>query len=346
MNSGDEQVREIIAQQAGEWFVAHRAGALDATERRAFDAWLATSPVHVEEYLGIALLARHLPAAADDPDVALEMLLHRARQADATSEPAFRTSSAPVRAATDRKRSVRRWYWAAASVTAMLAVVGTFLWWSAERPVVERYATRHGELRTASLSDGSTLHLNTDTVLTVRYSRAERLVQIDHGEVLFEVAHEPRRAFRVLAGTADVVAVGTTFDVYRETNDTLVTVVQGRVAVRASDVGGGTVSVGAGEQVRVGPGTAPARAKPVAVERSTAWLRRQIVFEEEPLGKVAVEFNRYSATPIDIETPELRSKQISGVFSADDTESLVAFLRSLDGVRVEVTPTKIRVSRR
>jgi ferric-dicitrate binding protein FerR (iron transport regulator) len=35
---------------------------------------------------------------------------------------------------------------------------------------------------------------------------------------------------------------------------------------------------------------------------------------------------------------------ISGTFSADDTESFVAFLRTLEGVRVEVASTRIRVT--
>jgi transmembrane sensor len=56
------------------------------------------------------------------------------------------------------------------------------------------------------------------------------------------------------------------------------------------------------------------------------------------------EFNRYGATPIEIDTPALRALVISGSFSADDTESFVAFLRSLDGVRVEVTANRIRVT--
>ena len=39
----------------------------------------------------------------------------------------------------------------------------------------------------------------------------------------------------------------------------------------------------------------------------------------------------------------LRNLQISGVFATDDTEAFIAFLRSLKGVRVEVTETQIRV---
>ncbi len=83
MNTSDEQVRATIAQQAGEWFAMHRAAALDAADRRAFAAWIKTSPVHVEEYLGVALVARDLPAAADDPEMSIESLLERARNPSA-----------------------------------------------------------------------------------------------------------------------------------------------------------------------------------------------------------------------------------------------------------------------
>jgi transmembrane sensor len=212
------------------------------------------------------------------------------------------------------------------------------------------YASRHGERITEHLADNSVLQLDTDTSVTVRFSRAERLVEIERGQVLFEVAHEPARAFRVIAGSAEVVAVGTRFDVYLQHESTLVTVLAGLVTVglAPSEPGAGAgrvVPVGAGEQIRVAAGDLPAQDSPAQVERNTAWLRRQIVFEQEPLGAVAAEFSRYSATPIVIETPSLRALVISGTFSADDTESFVAFLRTLEGVRVEVTASRIRVSR-
>jgi transmembrane sensor len=70
------------------------------------------------------------------------------------------------------------------------------------------------------------------------------------------------------------------------------------------------------------------------------------VFEHEPLERVAAEFNRYAPTPIEIVTPALRNLQVSGVFATDDPESFIAFLRTLDGARVEVSTSQIRISRR
>jgi ferric-dicitrate binding protein FerR (iron transport regulator) len=72
-------------------------------------------------------------------------------------------------------------------------------------------------------------------------------------------------------------------------------------------------------------------------------LHRQIVFEREPLALVAAEFNRYSALPIDIETPALGTLPITGIFSVDDTETFLDFLRTFQGVSIQATSTRIRV---
>jgi len=342
MSSGDERLREIIAHQAGDWFVAHRAGPLNATDSQAFDAWLATSPLHVEEYLGVALLAHNLREAADDPEMPIETILARIREQEDTSKSPLQKRATRALRSGKRPRLARVWYWAAAAAVVIIAL-GATLWWSGGSAVSERYATRHGEMRTWRLADQSTLRLNTDTAVHVRFTRAERFVEVERGEALFEVAHEPSRPFRVVSATANAEAVGTAFIVYRATHETLVTVLEGRVAVSARDSRGSSVAVGAGQQARVSPGAPPTRATSVDVQRQTAWMRRQLIFEEQPLAAVAAEFNRYAPAPIEIASPTLRALVISGTFSVDDVDTFIAFLRSLDGVRVDATSSRIRV---
>ena len=181
MNTSDEQVRATIAQQAGEWFAMHRAAALDAAERRAFADWILASPVHVEEYLGVALVARDLPAAADDPEMSFESLLDSAR--DASAANVVELGAPPSRATVTRVRpripnGVR--FAAAAAVVAMIG--SALLWWNAERVTPQHYATRHGEQRSWQLADDSVLRLDTDTAVTVRYGRSERRVEVENGQ--------------------------------------------------------------------------------------------------------------------------------------------------------------------
>jgi transmembrane sensor len=361
MNATGDRVREIIALQAADWFVGNRGG-LPPHQRNDFTAWLKSSPLHVEEYLALSTVARDLRAASELSEDALEELIARARIEPETSvepmrPPAFSGSGA----------TISGWLrWQLTAVT--LATVGVLiLGLLALRyfvpaatvadfgtPVIAHYETRHGEQQTQRLADDSVLHLNTDSAATIRFSKTERLVVLTAGEADFEVTHERERHFRVVAGPAQIVAIGTRFDVRLQQNSTVVTVAQGRVAVGPPPLpdypntnsypGPEFVQVGANQQISVNRDTGPAAPVAADARQTTAWLHRQIMFQHEPLERVAREFNRYAPTPFEITTPALRALEISGVFATDDPEAFIAFLRSLDGVRVEVTASRIRVS--
>jgi transmembrane sensor len=361
MSVNDERLRDLIAQQAADWFVANRAE-LSAREREDFTAWLQASPVHVEEYLGLAAIARDLREACAEPQISVDALVAGARAAD---DARVRQLWPRIVEATRDALLLRRY--AAAVTVATLAVLslGLPVWWSV-RPAPHvlapdtvatlHFETRHGEQQTRRLPDNSVLHLNTDSTATISYSKSERIVMLTSGEADFEVIHEPRRPFRVFAGSAEVVDIGTQFDVRLEHDATVITVLEGRVAVGPSSMlhGGADsgaaalakfVELGADQQIIVAQGAWPAAPIAVDAHRTASWLRRQITFDHEPLSRVATEFNRYTAKPIEIATPALRNLQISGVFAIDDTDAFIAFLRSLEGVHVEVTATRIRVTR-
>ena len=361
MISNDEKIRAAIAEQAGEWFVANDEGPLDARDSAALAAWLKTSPVHVEEFLGVSVVARDLREAGKNPDYSVEAVLAIARTDDDTSiRPFWPRVLAPV-----RDISSRRWLTAAVMMGALAVLsVGLFSLWNVkpfaalqapDGTTALHFKTRHGELLSRRLPDDSVLHLNTDSAVSIEYRNTERVVTLMSGQADFEVAHDPERAFRVFAGPAEVIATGTNFDVHLELDSTVVTVVEGRVAVGPSlkseklDAKSSPersvqfVQVGAAQQIAVTEEAWPATPTTVDAQRSTAWMRRQIAFDQEPLERVVLEFNRYAPKPIEIATPALRNLQISGVFATDDTESFIAFLRSLKGVRVEVTATRIRV---
>ena len=157
----------------------------------------------------------------------------------------------------------------------------------------QRYATGHGEQRTWRLPDSSVMHLNTDTAVTVRYGRSERLVELEQGQAFFEVAHEPARRFRVVAG----------MNGYRCRGDQI-----RRLSGPRFD--GGDGSRGSGDRLvrqiavigkcggrrRAGSCHRRNAARPRHAggrQRSVAWLRRQIAFDQEPLAAVVAEFNRY-----------------------------------------------------
>jgi transmembrane sensor len=352
VSPSNEQVRAAITEQAAAWFVENRSGPLDREARTNFIAWLRASPVHVQEYLGIAVLAGDLPAAANDPQVSLESLLAAAR-ADVDNVVSLDRPLRGHAPARPRLRVSRAWSIATAAAAAIVLVVSAAVWSGRDGErfgLPKTYSTAHGEQSVRQLPDGSVLHLNTDSEVTVRYSRGERVIGLDRGEALFQVTPDSQRRFRVAAGEAGVLAVGTQFAVYRRPGAVTVTVVEGTVAVFTGTPPPPTpknllpptaLRLGAGYQVEVRGRMGPPR--PVDARAAVAWLQRQIAFENRPLGEVADEFNRYGHVAIEIEDQDLRALPISGVFDAYDADSFAAFLGTLGGVLVQKTPTRIRV---
>ena len=346
MTPSDEQIRLAIAEQAIEWFVGNRGGPLDREARSRFMAWLKASPVHVGEYLAIAELARDLHRAANTTQIPLEPLLMRAREQAQRMVPPESSvrGHAPI---ITLPRISRVWSLAAAAALAFVALATLWLTRDGERfGLPKTYSTAHGEQRVRVLPDGSVLHLNTDSQVTVHYSHRERVIDLDRGQALFQVTHEGKRGFRVAAGRAQVLAVGTQFDVYRRPEAVRVTVVEGTVAVYTgpAPLTPSALRLGAGYQVEVrGEVGSP---RPVDARGAVAWLKRQIAFENEPLGEVADEFNRYGHIAIEIDDEALRSLPVSGVFDAYDTDSFVASLAMLKDVVVQKTPTGFRILNR
>jgi transmembrane sensor len=377
-----------IYQEACEWFVEFRSQDLDAAGHRQFDAWARQSPEHLAAYLEVAAIwkegsalgstlkwdtAALIAHASTDAGniVTLSRQPGTSRDADVPARAAPRSGPEP--------RAERRWYsrtasgtwsrWAASAAAIVLMVGGAVWYWAVRMPV---YATTFGEQRSITLDDGSVVDINSHSKIRVRYSATERDVELLEGQALFRVAKNIARPFWVSSATTRVRAVGTEFDVYKRRNGTVVSVVEGRVAVlmnaetfsvetaevrrrevsdhdRSSDrkpAAGGDAAIvlSAGEQVMVTPLAIQKVAHP-NIEIATAWTQRELVFESASLSEVAEEFNRYNRRQLVIEDPALYDFHITGIFSSGDPASLLRFLRERPGVRVIEAPSEIRVTK-
>lgn len=229
------KVNTQIYEEACEWFVECRAGDLDNAARAAFDRWLRKSPEHQSAYLEISAIWNESSAldlsnrwdrdtliaeAAEDPANIVALERTRANAAPQSS------SGIGITAAPVRRRGLLA---AAASILLIVGSLATYILTSSGV-----YATALGEQRSFSLSDGSTLQLNSLSKVRIRYSAHERTVDLLRGEALFHVAKDITRPFSVRSGETAVRAVGTQFDVYRKADGTIVTVVEGRVVILRS----------------------------------------------------------------------------------------------------------------
>ena len=362
-----------IYQEASQWFVECRAGDLDDKTRRAFDSWLRKSPEHMRAYLELSAIWNEGPLLDPHGKFDRDTLIAQAAadRDDVIDWSGSRNGIESLAAASAPAQQDHRWFprrrFAAIAASMVLAAAAAlFYLQTVQAPT---YATAIGEQRSLALVDGSTVELNSRSKIVVRYSPQGRNVELLQGQALFRVAKDASRPFIVKTGATLVRAVGTEFDVYQKRDGTVVTVVEGRVAILTGhalpDPGAppsaideprrsnlefptvpkeqvGNILVAAGEQLTVTPELIKIAEHP-NIANATAWTQRQLVFESASLADVADEFNRYNDRQLIVADPRLETFHVSGVFSSTDPASLIRFLRARPELRILETESQIRI---
>lgn len=225
------------------------------------------------------------------------------------------------------------------------------------------YRTGVGEQQVVLLDDGTRMTLNTDTRVAVALARSQRVVEVQSGEAVFEVARDPQRAFIVRAGGSEVEALGTTFAVRYIASATpqaapglAVTLIEGQVAVRPAPAGSDAAAAAqpvlmhAGERVLLAAAGAaqpvPPRVDRPDIARLLAWQRSEAVFDDATLADAVAEMNRYSRTPIVLlDAPTLGGLRVSGLYRTGDSAGFARAVATLHGLALQESPGRLALAK-
>lgn len=224
----------------------------------------------------------------------------------------------------------------------------------------DQFMTRVGAQRTFELSDGSTVQLNTNSELEVKYSPARRIVRLVRGEVHFDVVSDKERPFTVFAANSTVTAVGTAFTVRLRTDDAVeVMVVEGIVALAAAIVPR-AANFPTGDPLDQGPITELFAGQSTIFDRQVdtisqipqselsrklSWRQGLLAYSGESLEEVVADISRYTDVHIEILDPSLRQMPIGGYFRVGEVEALFDSLELTFGLRIErVNEQYVRIS--
>jgi transmembrane sensor len=216
----------------------------------------------------------------------------------------------------------------AASIVVLAVLIGGGGLYMQQRGSTKMYSTAVGEFHRVTLSDGSTMAINTNSEVRVRYTKAIRHVEVVRGEALFVVAKNPERPFDVSVGGNTVRAVGTAFSVrlHDGTSEKQVDVVvsEGRVAINPPS----NQTYPAGTVAKVRNGRVEATTIHVAdITGKLAWTEGRLVFQGEKLSDVVREINRYNLRQFEVADPDIAGLRIGGTFVATDPDG---FAKALD----------------
>lgn len=308
--------RENATDEALEWTIR-----VQHPEFAAWDeltAWLAADPRNAEDFHRLTLLDDEVVAAIGD----------------APAQPAQPVQSvAPILSAqTARPRAAsrggwRRWGRVAAGV-ALVAGLGSLALGLIKRAppgvspgaspgassTIVAITTRPGERRDLRLADGTQVALAGASRLSI--DATGRHAELEEGQAMFSVVHDPARPFSVRLGAATVTDVGTIFDLRRREGRNAVAVAQGEVRVEGA---GAPVEVVAGRRLRFGGGAA-VELDAIAPNAVAGWRGGRFSYADAPVTEVVADIEQTTGAQIRM-SPEVANRRFAGAIAVSSGDA-------------------------
>jgi transmembrane sensor len=316
------RTRADIDEEAAAWIWRMDCAASGAADRQAFEAWQRQDPRHRRAVSELSAVWSALEGLAE------------AKRGEKIATFTNTAKAAPLRHA-------QRWWWPAAA--AMIAAVAVGAIWLQQGSELQTLSTAVGQQRNVTLADGSTVTLNTNTIVETDLRRHTREIYLRKGEAHFQVAHDRSRPFLVHAGDAVVRAVGTAFEVRVLTDQHVDVVVnEGRVEVQAvtpASQNAGAIAhpaavttvraLNAGERLSTASldyAVMPITAQQLSTE--LAWREGAIIFDGEPLAEAIAEIERYTDARIVVSDPEIAALRVGGRFRTGNVQEFFDALQT------------------
>lgn len=319
------RTRAEIDAEAAVWVWRLDSGASGEADAENFETWLRQDPRHRRAYEELTKVWETLDGLPDP---------HRALQAPPVAESAPTVAPIPY-------GSGRPYWWLAVAAT-LVAALGGVTWLFQKGTETQTLATAVGQHRNITLSDGTIVALNTNTIVDTSITHETREIFLRKGEAHFGVAQDRSRPFLVHAGDAVVRAIGTAFEVrLRADKHVDVLVNEGRVEVHSAGEPAAALpvvtvrAVSAGEQLSTA--TTHYAVVPVSAEQVSselAWRDGAVVFDSAPLADAIAEIQRYTDARIIVSDPTIGTLPVGGRFKTDDLQGFLDGLEAALPVRI------------
>ena len=285
----------------------------DSGDQATFSRWLQADPAHAQAYAQ-AQVIWELSEVAGNTLANEEALMMQRYLSQINAR---------------RRTRLTRWSSGLAVAACLVLMVGVFAGWQPLRwfnDLGADYVSAPGQVRTLALADQTEVTLGADSAIAVNFSGNERHVELRRGVAFFHVTHTGQ-PFVVEADGGEARVLGTEFEVRLQPTGAQVTVLTGRVGVKA-DKNAPQQILTADQQVAYASGRAD-RVHRIDSAAQLAWRTGWLTYYKTPLVDVISDLKRYYPGQIVLLNTALGERRISGSFPSQDPQAVI---NSLQGV--------------
>ncbi|WP_159948749.1 FecR family protein [Rhizobium sp. 18065] len=309
--------------EASDWLIRIRESPHSADTKAAFEAWRRTSTAHEQAWIDLC----------------------RLWSISGNAEPFYRPlASNKPKAMRPPVLSIARF----ATGLAIASLTAFAVWFAAPSLMIRLtadHATATAEIRTIPLEDGSMVQLAPDSALRVEFHEDVRQVALLRGEAFFDIAKDPNRKFRVVAGGAEVEVLGTAFDVHITEAATTVSVARGSVSTKPtnarSDVSQSILAPG--DAVSIDRRSGVTTRTLIAADDVGAWRQGRLVVSNATIESVVNVISHYDTAWITIADPSLGEQRVTGIYDLTSPKLALGALVDPFGGKVRNLGAAVRV---
>ncbi|MGV8139412.1 MAG: FecR family protein [Mangrovibacterium sp.] len=207
-----------------------------------------------------------------------------------------------------------------AAVFILAAGISGFAFWKVYSPSDNAFTTvmsPNGQISTVSLSDGTTIWLNSGSKLKYNdhFNNQNREVFLE-GEAFFSVTKDKNNPFIVHAGEAEIRVTGTEFNVQAYGNESTIetTLIEGKVQFHSPM---SEIDMMPGQHVLFTKTTGKIETTQVNPAEYTAWKAGKIYFNNESLENLVLRLERWYEVQFVFKNAKIRSYRFSGVINKE-----------------------------
>lgn len=333
--------------------VHYLAGECTEEQRAEIETWIEDDEEHqrLVQNLEQVWAAAASPGSLGDWDVdALWERLH-ARMENYEEQPARprKRNPAPAHERRRRQSARARSPWSATIRVAGILILITAAIIGIQQLVVEQpdeptlvtmreIATEPGQRGQVTLSDGSQVHLNVASKITMpaQFAADAREIYL-HGEAYFDVEPDDNRPFIVHANEAVIQVLGTSFNVqsYNENVPVVVVVAEGKVAVNTdADPAGEGVLLTQGQMAAV-QDHALQKSETVDLDYYLAWRDRRLLFVDAGFEEVKRKLERWYDLEIQLADSSMALGALNATFTDESMSEILNIVSLSLGLRHE-----------
>ena len=322
MNNGN------IDEQATYWYACNKEGLL-YREKKVFDAWIKENPKHKEAFEKIQKIEKICNSFDDEYRNSLTKDILNSTKSTKTTEK-FK-------------------YFSAAAVFILAISTGIFKVYDTYIPNYENSLITQTEIiKSFSLPDGSILALDAKTNIKMKFYNDERKIDLLEGQVMFDIAKDQNRPFKIKSNAIEIEVLGTSFEVRNKNKETQVKVAHGTVKVSyingTSNMPRLISLLNKGDELKVNDFGKILVLKSTVVDNIALWQNNRIFFDNVSLKEAVLELSKYIKNEIKIQD-EISSLNITGRFFTNKPGKFFEAITSIYPIEISEKNNLIQISK-